>query len=80
MLSQIFLFFSDNDRNKTPVYSKVHSFTFLGKEKVFEAGNAHSYLQFANSKFGCSVCYDIRFPERYSAIASNVEAIVCIAS
>ena len=75
-----FLCFSDSDGNTTPIYSKVHPFTYAGEETVFEAGNALGYLQLANSKFGCSVCYDIRFPELFSAMASNVDAIVCIAS
>lgn len=61
-------------------YSKMHPFTFAGEEKVFEAGNSLAVVQLGDLRLGCSICYDLRFPELFAAMASQCNAVINIAN
>ena len=61
-------------------YSKVHLFSF-GNEHLFVAPGKHlSIFSISDIHFAPSICYDLRFPEIYSALASRVKCFINIAS
>jgi predicted amidohydrolase len=62
------------------IYSKIHPFTFAGEDKVLEAGNCLGMARVGDLDFGAAICYDLRFPELYSAMARQCNAIITIAN
>ena len=46
-------------------YAKVHLFTPGGEDAAFSAGSAPVCFEFGGMKFGCAVCFDLRFPELF---------------
>lgn len=61
-------------------YAKVHPFTYVGEEKVFRAGSALAVTKAGGMRIGCGICYDLRFPESFSVMASACDALVVIAN
>ena len=62
------------------VYAKVHPFSFAGENDVFDAGDELALLNVGDMRIGASICYDLRFPELYAALAPACDAAVVIAS
>lgn len=61
-------------------YSKIHLFS-PGDEHFFvHAGNKLSKFSIDGINLAPSICYDLRFPEIYSALASEVDCFINIAS
>ena len=50
-------------------YRKVHLFTLFGEHKHVEAGEAIVTADTELGRIGCSVCYDLRFPELFRKCA-----------
>ena len=50
-------------------YRKVHLFTLFGEHKHVEAGEAIVTADTDLGRIGCSVCYDLRFPELFRKCA-----------
>jgi omega-amidase len=50
-------------------YQKVHLFTLFGEEKHVQAGEALVTADTELGRIGCSVCYDLRFPELFRKCA-----------
>jgi omega-amidase len=61
-------------------YVKIHPFSFVGEDNYFQAGDRLSTMQAGELKLGFSICYDLRFPELYSALAKDCEVLVNIAN
>ena len=61
-------------------YQKIHPFSFSGEDKYFIAGKAISKLDFDSCNIGLTICYDLRFPELYSALSTNCDLIINIAN
>jgi omega-amidase len=61
-------------------YSKVHPFSFAGENKYFNAGNYLTIINFMNYKIGLTICYDLRFPELYSAYSKECDIVINIAN
>lgn len=61
-------------------YSKIHPFSFAGEDKVFNGGNEISYARLGQMTIGMTICYDLRFPELYSALGKHCDLIVNIAN
>ena len=61
-------------------YSKIHTFSNAGEDKVIKSGNEIIVVEYKNYKIGMSICYDLRFPELYSAIGRRSDLIVNIAN
>ena len=61
-------------------YSKIHPFTFAGENKYFNAGKTIEKLQVGAFTIGLSICYDLRFPELYTALAKDCNLLVNIAN
>lgn len=50
-------------------YRKVHLFTLFGEQKHVETGEAIVTADTEIGRIGCSVCYDLRFPELFRKCA-----------
>lgn len=61
-------------------YAKIHPFSFAGEDKFYNAGNKLSVTSFKNINFGLTICYDLRFPELYSALGKKTDVIINIAN
>ena len=61
-------------------YTKIHPFSFAGEDQYFCPGRDLSKVQLPEFNVGLSICYDLRFPELYSALAKDCEAIINIAN
>lgn len=61
-------------------YAKVHPFSFAGEHQYFEPGDALATIQVGDFVLGLTICYDLRFPEIYSALAATCDVLVNIAN
>lgn len=61
-------------------YTKIHPFSFSGENRYFLSGNTLSTFELKNHAFGLTICYDLRFPELYSALATNSDIVINIAN
>ncbi len=62
------------------IYAKVHPFSYSGEDKKLEAGDALGFAKVGSMEFGAAVCYDLRFPELYAAMAPYTNAVITIAN
>jgi len=62
------------------VYAKAHPFSHGGEDKSFEAGNHLGYLDVGPLRIGLSICYDLRFPILYAAMAARCDGVICLAN
>jgi predicted amidohydrolase len=46
-------------------YHKMHLFTYVGEERHMLAGDTVTSIDTEFGKMGCSICYDLRFPELF---------------
>jgi predicted amidohydrolase len=72
--------FLDKLGNICGEYQKIHPFSFSGEDKYFSAGNKITCVDFESMVIGMTICYDLRFPELYSALGAKTELIVNIAN
>jgi len=72
--------FVNNHGEVLESYTKIHPFSFAGEDRFFNAGNKLSNLYFKGINFGLTICYDLRFPELYSALATQTDVIINIAN
>jgi len=68
------------DGTSKSIYSKIHPFSFAGEDKVLQAGSQVASAKIGMLEFGASICYDLRFPELYSAMAPICNAAIVIAN
>ena len=61
-------------------YKKIHPFSFSGENKYFGSGSKLFTFDLLNIQFGLSICYDLRFPELYSALSYECGVIINIAN
>lgn len=61
-------------------YTKIHPFSFAGEDRFFNAGSTLSTVEVDSMKIGLSICYDLRFPELYSAMAKECDMVINIAN
>lgn len=72
--------FVDNFGHLVDSYTKIHSFSFAGENFFFNSGKKLCVVKFKNFTIGLTLCYDLRFPELYSALAKECDLIVNIAN
>ena len=46
-------------------YAKMHLFSPAGEDNHFSAGTKAVTFEFGGIRFGCAVCFDLRFPELF---------------
>ena len=62
-------------------YNKIHSFAIGGEREDFISGNTlPSPVSIASQKISTFICYDLRFPEIFRAVADNSTLITVAAN
>ena len=61
-------------------YAKIHPFSYSGEDKVYRAGEKLVQAQLKDIRIGGYICYDLRFPEIFSAMRDQYEVIMVIAN
>ncbi|HYM62287.1 MAG TPA: nitrilase-related carbon-nitrogen hydrolase [Thermoanaerobaculia bacterium] len=61
-------------------YRKQRLFAYADEEKIYSAGDHPVVVDIDGLRLGLLICFDLRFPELFSAIAPHVDAISVIAS
>lgn len=70
----------DNKGKTLGHYNKIHLFSFGGEDRVFSPGEQITSIKYFEKNIGITICYDLRFPEIYSALSKNCEIIINIAN
>jgi len=72
--SQVF----DREGNRIATYRKIHLFDTVlpGGKRLFESdtisrGEELALYEIAGMRFGCSICFDLRFPEHYARLVAR---------
>lgn len=68
------------DGREAARYVKLHPFTPAGEDRWFEAGKLLARVKIAEFTVGLTICYDLRFPELYSALAKECDLLLNIAN
>ncbi|HAV12715.1 MAG TPA: carbon-nitrogen family hydrolase [Opitutae bacterium] len=63
------LYWIQTDGSIAAKYRKTHLFSLFHEEQHVEAGNKIIVADTSLGKVGCSICYDLRFPELFRACA-----------
>lgn len=61
-------------------YRKIHLFTLFGEEKHVQAGEAVVTADTELGRIGCSICYDLRFPELFRKCAHDGAVVQVLAA
>jgi predicted amidohydrolase len=72
------IYMSSNGNIKT-VYKKIHPFSYAGEDNYFEGSSEVTSIERHGMKFGFAICYDLRFPELFTAQNEN-DCIILIAN
>jgi omega-amidase len=62
------------------VYAKLHPFSFAGEQRVMRSGDRLGFIELSSSRFGGSICYDLRFPVPFTLMAPICTGVICIAN
>lgn len=62
------------------VYQKTHPFSFADENKFFTPGQHLGFMDISGMRFGAAICYDLRLPEIFSAMARKIDAFIVIAN
>lgn len=66
--SNTFIYF-ESDGSVLVQYNKIHLFRQMSEDQHLEAGAAVLTAQGLDAHIGCSICYDLRFPELFRKCA-----------
>ena len=69
-------YFIDNSGNIQADYKKIHPFSFAGENVFYIEGNELKSVFYKGHQIGFSICYDLRFPEIYTALSKNNDIII----
>ena len=61
-------------------YAKIHPFSHAHEHEHYEGGDTAVHALIGDVVFGLTICYDLRFPELYNALAPSCDAIIVIAN
>ena len=61
-------------------YVKLHPFTFDGEDKVYKKGSRLAQAKVKDAHIGGYICYDVRFPEIFTAARDRYDTILVIAN
>jgi len=72
--------FGTPDGNSKAIYFKIHPFSVAGEDEALQAGTLNVTAEVGFLNVGAAICYDLRFPELYSAMALTCNAAITIAN
>ena len=61
-------------------YVKIHPFSYGGENQHYIAGSQTAVFSFGGHRFGLFICYDLRFPEIFRAVAADADVMVVAAN
>jgi len=61
-------------------YTKQKLFRYANEDKAFAAGHSPTVVYLDGRPFALFICYDLRFPELFRAVARSVEGLMVIAN
>jgi omega-amidase len=61
-------------------YNKIHPFSIAGEDENIKGGESLCIVENLNLRIGITICYDLRFPELYSALSQYCDLVVNIAN
>ena len=62
------------------IYRKQRLFTYAGEQEVYTAGDGPVVVTIEGARLGLFICYDLRFPELFRAVAPDIDAALIIAN
>lgn len=62
--------------NLVSEYVKMHPFSYSGEDDYFVGGDKLVVAEFEGIPFSTFICYDLRFPEIFRAVARDVHMII----
>lgn len=62
------------------MYAKIHPFSFSGENRHISGGVELSTFEYNGLRFGLTICYDLRFPVLWYALAGKCDCIINIAN
>lgn len=62
------------------IYRKQRLFAYSGEHEVYSAGDGPVVATIEGTRIALFVCYDLRFPELFRAVAPEIDAAVLIAN
>jgi predicted amidohydrolase len=72
--------FFDSDGSILAKYAKTHLFPLSGEDECHIPGEGVSVFNFHGTRMSTTICYDLRFPELFRPIASEISMIFVIAN
>jgi len=61
-------------------YRKIHLFSYAKENEIYSPGDAPLTLEIAELRITFFVCYDLRFPEAFCALADSTDLFVVVAN
>jgi predicted amidohydrolase len=61
-------------------YTKIHLFSLSDEDKYYNPGRSLKVVDYKGYSIGLTVCYDLRFPELYSALSKKSDVVLNIAN
>lgn len=61
-------------------YAKIHSFSPGGEDRNILAGKSPSFFEYGGIRFALTICYDLRFPVLWDALADRCDCVINIAN
>lgn len=61
-------------------YAKVHLFSYGGEHRNYEPGNKALTIQLGEFRASFFVCYDLRFPQFFAALAPDSDLFIVVAN
>lgn len=61
-------------------YQKIHPFSFAKENEHYQSGQNLASVTYFKHNLGLTICYDLRFPEVYTALAQSNDIIINIAN
>ncbi|MDX1352171.1 MAG: nitrilase-related carbon-nitrogen hydrolase [Thiomicrorhabdus sp.] len=70
----------DADGQQIGVYTKQKLFSYANEQLSFSAGHQPTVITLNGEPFALFICYDLRFPELFREVASQVKGMIVIAN
>jgi predicted amidohydrolase len=62
------------------IYRKQRLFTYAGEHEVYAPGDTPVVVTIEGVRVGLFICFDLRFPELFRAVAPDIDAVLLVAN